>query len=300
MNNFYHDDIYLGMVDNVLRNGRQKGDRTGTGTLSVFAEQMRFELNSGTIPLLTTKKMHTKSVIHELLWYLKGDTNIKYLNDNGVRIWNEWAREDGDLGKIYGAQWRHWDKADGTHVDQVAKVIDTLKNNPNDRRIIISAWNVGELDEMALPPCHAFIQFYSRELSRVERMIIDGSGHFDITHEILDMRGIPERGLSCHLYQRSADVGLGVPFNIAQYSILTHMIAQVTGHVAEEFVWTGGDVHIYNNHVEQLKEQYTREAFPSPRLKLNPDVKDIDDFKFEDFEIVGYQSHPTIKMSVAI
>jgi len=323
MNKFYHDDTYLDLVNTVLTEGRPKTDRTGTGTISAFARQMRFELTSGTIPLLTTKKMHTKSIIHEILWYLRGDTNIKYLNDNGVKIWNDWANEDGDLGPVYGAQWRHWDKheieeydgdfdnEDGSttffnarvkksQVDQIAKVVDQLRNNPDDRRIIVSAWNVGELDQMALPPCHAFFQFYSRELSLTERMLVEGSGHFDITHEILDMRNVPKRALSCHLYQRSADIGLGVPFNITQYSILAHMMAHVTGHVAEEFVWTGGDVHIYTNHFEQLKEQYTLEAYPSPTLVLNPDVKEIDDFTFEDFEIVGYESHPTIKMPVAV
>lgn len=294
MNKFYHDDTYLNLVDRVLNHGNKKSDRTGTGTLSLFAEQMRFNLADGSIPLLTTKKMHTKSVIHEILWYLQGNTNIKYLNDNGVRIWNEWANEDGELGPVYGAQWRRWPKYEieeysGTHgegtsidyfhnatvkvtyIDQIAQIINQIKNRPDDRRIIVSAWNVADIEDMALPPCHYAFQFY----------VSDGK-------------------LSCMLNQRSADVGLGVPFNIVQYSILTHMIAQVTGLVADEFIWSGGDVHIYTNHVAALTGQLERESLPSPTLKLNPDVDCIDDFKFEDFEIVDYESHPTIKMKVAI
>jgi thymidylate synthase len=313
----YHDHEYLNLVDRVLENGNEKGDRTGTGTISLFAQQMRFDLSRGSIPLLTTKKMFTRGVIHEILWYLQGNTNIGYLLDNNVHIWDEWADENGDLGPVYGAQWRKWKRFEAAHIDwnhdpvtaevkfseidQIGQVIDKLRNNPEDRRIIVSAWNVGEIEDMNLPPCHAFFQFYSRELSRLERMTVEGSGHFDITHEILDMRGVPRRALSCHLYQRSCDVGLGVPFNIVQYSILTHMIAHVTGHVAEEFVWTGGDVHIYSNHVDALKEQLTREPYPSPTLALNSDVKEIDDFRFEDFEIIGYDNfHPTIKMDVAV
>lgn len=305
MNEVYHDNTYLDLVRDVLANGNVKGDRTGTGTISTFARQMRFDLLEGSIPLLTTKKMHTRSIIHEIIWYLRGDTNTKYLTDNNVTIWDEWANENGDLGPVYGEQWRRWkavDRATGEYkeIDQIADVIHKLRNNPNDRRIIVNAWNVGELDKMALPPCHAMFQFYSRELSRLERMTIEGSGHFDITHEILDTRGVPRRALSCHLYQRSCDVGLGVPFNIVQYSILTHMVAQVTGHVAEEFVWTGGDVHIYKNHVNALTEQLTRDPYPSPRLELNPFVKEIDDFMYNDFIIVGYNSHPTIKMEVSV
>lgn len=292
----YHDDTYLELVDTILKYGRPRYDRTGVGTIGMFAEQMRFNLTGNSIPLLTTKKMHTKSVIHEILWYLQGNTNIKYLNDNGVRIWNEWADEDGDLGPVYGAQWRRWPKyeieehqgewADEndpsitkyfnalvrvSHIDQIANVIDQIRNNPYDRRIIVNAWNVSDLEQMALPPCHYAMQFY----------VSDGT-------------------LSCMLNQRSADVGLGIPFNVVQYSILTHMIAHVTGLTAGDFIWSGGDVHIYNNHVDKLKEQLERESFPSPRLILNPDVKEIDDFKFEDFEIVDYRSHPTIKMQVAI
>lgn len=569
-NKKYHDVAYLNLVQDVLENGVQKGDRTGTGTISVFGRQMRFDLGNGSIPLLTTKKMHTRSIIHEILWYLQGNTNIGYLNDNNVRIWDEWSSPEGHLNNVYGAQWRRWEDANwlssvteirlrpeagvdlsfepeisphgytldtsdsvvGMHelnnegdlftvlgkipqtgaknsrflvrfndtgslvecnrpnmrrgqvrdpykktifgegclgvykekpkyytaaynlwynmmrrcydtslpeyylyggvgifvdrdwrcfanfmrdlhelpwfnnwkespseydldkdyyggkcyskqtclflpskynqvlpkldgskyvainlettdkyeftvqrwfaqdvgikhsqaistalqttgntngwhieriqpqpgyafrqrmfVDQIAKVIDQLRNNPNDRRIIVSAWNVGQIDDMALPPCHALFQFYSRELTREERIAIDGSGHFDATHEIFDMRGVPRRALSCQLYQRSCDVGLGVPFNIVQYSILIHMIAQVTNHVADEFVWTGGDTHIYNNHIDALREQLTREPYQPPKLQLNPNVKEIDDFKYEDFEIVDYQSHPIIKMEVSV
>lgn len=570
MSELYHDNTYLDLVRDVLSNGTAKGDRTGTGTISVFARQMRFDLRGGSIPLLTTKKMHTRSIIHEIIWYLRGDTNIKYLNDNGVRIWNEWSSPEGHLNNVYGAQWRRWEDANwsssvveiklkpeagnnlpfepetSTHeytldtsddvvgmqelnnvgdvftvlgkisptgaknsrflirfndtgslvecnrpnmrrgqvrdpykktvfgegclgvykekpkyytaaynlwynmmrrcydrslpeyylyggagifvdqdwrcfanfirdlhqlpwfnswkespnaydldkdyyggncyskqtclflpskynqalpnldgskyvatnletndkyeftvqrwfardvgikhsqaistalqssgntngwhferiqprpgyafrqrmfVDQIADVIHKLRNNPNDRRIIVSAWNVGELNQMALPPCHAMFQFYSRELDRSERMLMFAPGQFDITHEIMDQRGYPRRALSCHLYQRSCDVGLGVPFNIVQYSILTHMIAQVTNHVAEEFIWTGGDVHIYNNHVDALAEQLKRTPLASPQLELNPEVKEIDDFKYEDFKIVNYESHPTIKMEVSV
>jgi thymidylate synthase len=312
----YHDVEYINLVKDVLESGVEKQDRTGTGTLSVFGRQMRFDLSGLSIPLLTTKKMHTRSVIHEIIWYLRGESNIKYLTDNGVSIWNEWADEAGNLGPIYGAQWRSWPRVVGSHVDynpdppaavvdfepvdQIATVINQLRNNPNDRRIIVNAWNVGELDKMALPPCHAMFQFYSRELSRGERMTIDGSGHWDGTHDTFDLRGIPRRALSCHLYQRSADLFLGVPFNIVQYSILTHMIAQVTNHVAEEFVWTGGDVHLYNNHIEQANIQMTRAPYPSPQLKLNPGIKEIDNFTFEDFEIIGYNYHPTIKAKVSI
>jgi thymidylate synthase len=322
----FHDLEYFHLVDTVLSKGVQKGDRTGTGTISTFALQMRFDLTNNSLPLLTSKKMHTKSIIHELLWFLAGDTNIKYLNDNGVRIWNEWADENGDLGPVYGNQWRNWGGSKGEYfekfgctfygeggigIDQIANVIDKLRTNPNDRRIIVSAWNVGQIEKMALPPCHAFFQFWSRELSVDERN--DWMSHNykglvdydcpisdDAKHEYCDRHGIPRRGLSCHLYQRSCDVALGVPFNIAQYSILIHMIAQVTNHIAEEFVWTGGDTHIYNNHIDLLGEQITREPYESPKLLLNTSVKEIDDFVFDDFQITEYESHPTIKMDVSV
>jgi len=287
MTKLYHDYVYLDLINDVIENGVEKGDRTGTGTLSVFAREMRFNLETGSIPLLTTKKMHTRSIIYELLWYLKAGTNIDYLQENGVRIWNEWANADGELGPIYGYQWRKWPVATTAginyetdppeavikwkHIDQIADVINKLRNNPNDRRIIVSAWNVGQLDEMALPPCHYGFQFWV------------GNGK-----------------LSCLLNQRSCDVGLGVPFNIVQYSILTHMIAQVVGLQPGEFIWRGGDVHIYNNHIEALANQTARTPFPSPRLVLNSDVKEIDDFKFEDFNIVEYGSHPTIKLQVSV
>lgn len=281
----FHDVEYLNLVERILKEGEQKGDRTGTGTLSLFAQQMRFDLSEMSIPLLTTKKMFTRGVIHEVLWYLRGETNIQYLNDHNVHIWDDWADENGELGPVYGYQWRKWPKiyvapgilapninyAEVDHVDQIADVIRALRTNPDDRRIIVSAWNVGEIDQMALPPCHLLFQFWAN----------DGK-------------------LKCHLYQRSCDVGLGVPFNIVQYSILTHMIAQVTGHEAAEFVWTGGDTHIYNNHIEQLKEQVNRTPFPSPRLLLNSEVKEIDDFRYEDFQIIDYVSHPLIKMEVSV
>jgi len=283
----YHDREYLNLVEDVLKNGVEKGDRTGTGTISVFAREMRFNLANGSIPLLTTKKMHTRSIIFELLWYLKAGTNIDYLQDNGVRIWNEWADENGDLGPVYGYQWRKWPVAKSAHInyetdppeaviewehiDQIADIINKLRNNPNDRRIIVSAWNVGQIENMALPPCHYTFQFY----------VADGK-------------------LSCMLNQRSCDVALGVPFNIVQYCILTHMIAQVVGLEPGEFIWRGGDVHIYKNHIDALKEQITRAPYSSPRLILNSDVKEIDDFKFEDFEIVDYECHPAIKLQVSV
>lgn len=261
---------YLHLLETILKEGTEKPDRTGTGTISRFGHQMRFDLSEG-FPLVTTKKLHLKSIIHELLWFLAGDTNIKYLTDNGVRIWNEWADEDGNLGHIYGYQWRSWPTPDGRHIDQISSVIDSIKNKPDSRRHIVSAWNVGELDKMNLPPCHILVQFY----------VADGK-------------------LSCQLYQRSADVFLGVPFNIASYALLTLMVAQVTGLQPGDFVHTFGDVHIYSNHLEQVKLQLTREPFPLPIMKINPEVKNIFDFKFEDFELVGYQAHPHIKGKVAV
>ena len=254
----------------VLENGTKKEDRTGTGTLSVFGYQMRFDLAKG-FPLVTTKKLHLKSIIHELLWFLKGDTNIKYLKDNGVGIWDEWADADGNLGPVYGYQWRSWPTADGRHIDQISNIIERIKSNPDDRRLIVSAWNVGEIGKMALPPCHAFFQFY----------VADGK-------------------LSCQLYQRSADIFLGVPFNIASYALLTLMVAQVTGLKPGEFIHTFGDAHLYSNHLEQAKLQLSREPKPLPEMHLNPHVKSIFDFKFEDFELVGYEAHPHIKAPVAV
>ena len=263
-------DEYLRLINHILENGEEKDDRTGTGTLSVFGYQMRFDLSKG-FPMVTTKKVHLKSIIHELLWFLKGDTNVKYLQDNGVRIWNEWADENGDLGPVYGKQWRDWKDNNGRTIDQIEQAIDMIKNNPNSRRIIVSAWNVGELDEMALMPCHAFFQFH----------VANGK-------------------LNCQLYQRSADVFLGVPFNIASYAILTHMIAQICGLKAGTFVHTLGDAHLYTNHLEQARLQVSREPLPLPTLKLNPDIENIDGFKFEDFEVVDYQHHPHISAPIAI
>ena len=261
---------YLNLLETILKEGTEKSDRTGTCTISLFGHQMRFDL-SERFPVVTTKKLHRKSIIHELLWFLAGDTNIKYLTDNGVRIWNEWADKDGNLGHIYGYQWRSWPTPDGRHIDQISKVIDSIKIKPDSRRHIVSAWNVGELDKMNLPPCHVLFQFY----------VADGK-------------------LSCQLYQRSADVFLGVPFNIASYALLTLMVAQVTGLQPGDFIHTFGDVHIYSNHLEQVKLQLTREPFPLPTMKINPEVKNIFDFKFEDFELVGYQAHPHIKGDVAV
>jgi len=253
-----------------MSNGVMKHDRTGTGTISVFGYQMRFNLASG-FPLLTTKKLHTKSIIHELLWFLSGNTNIKYLQDNGVRIWNEWADADGNLGPVYGYQWRSWPAAEGKHIDQIKQVVESLKTNPDSRRHIVSAWNVGEIDKMALPPCHILIQFY----------VANGK-------------------LSCQLYQRSADIFLGVPFNITSYALLTMMMAQVTGYEPGEFVHTLGDAHIYLNHIEQVKLQLTREPFKLPVLKINPGVKDIFEFRFDDFAIEGYEAHPGIKGDISV
>jgi thymidylate synthase len=261
---------YLDLLEHILEHGLEKGDRTGTGTLSVFGYQMRFDLADG-FPLVTTKKLHIKSIIHELLWFLDGDTNVKYLQQNGVRIWNEWADENGDLGPVYGKQWRSWGRKDGTSVDQISRAVDLIMNNPDSRRIIISAWNVGELEEMALSPCHALFQFY----------VANGK-------------------LSCQLYQRSADVFLGVPFNIASYALLTLMMAQVCNLQPGAFVHTFGDVHLYSNHLEQAKLQISRTPRPLPQIKINPNVTSIFDFKYEDFEIVGYDPHPHIKAKVAV
>jgi len=258
------------MMRHVRDNGTFKEDRTGTGTYSVFGHQMRFDLSEG-FPLVTTKKLHLRSIIHELLWFLSGDTNIKYLKENGVSIWDEWADENGDLGPVYGYQWRSWPTADGRHIDQISQVIDQLKNNPDSRRIIVSGWNVGELENMALPPCHAFFQFY----------VADGK-------------------LSCQLYQRSADTFLGVPFNIASYSLLVHMLAQQCDLEVGDFVWTGGDVHIYSNHLEQVDLQLSREPLPLPKLVIKRKPESLFDYKFEDFEIEGYEHHPHIKAPVAV
>ena len=261
----YHD-----LLRRILDEGVQKEDRTGTGTISIFGHQMRFNMEDG-FPCLTTKKLHLKSIIYELLWFLNGDTNIKYLNENGVRIWNEWADEDGDLGHIYGFQWRSWPDYNGGHIDQISQVVETLKNNPDSRRIIVSAWNVADIPNMNLPPCHAFFQFY----------VADGK-------------------LSLQLYQRSADVFLGVPFNIASYALLLQMMAQVTGLKTGDFVHTFGDAHIYNNHMEQVKLQLSREPRPLPRMLINPNIKDIFGFKFEDFELTDYDPHPHINGVVAV
>lgn len=261
---------YLDLLNHILKNGTDKKDRTGTGTISIFGHQMRFNLEEG-FPVLTTKKLHLKSIIHELLWFLAGDTNIKYLTDNGVRIWNEWADDNGDLGHVYGYQWRSWPTPDGRHIDQITEVVNSLKNNPDSRRHIVSAWNVGEVDQMALPPCHLLFQFY----------VANGK-------------------LSCQLYQRSCDVFLGVPFNMASYALLTLMMAQVTGLKPGDFVWTGGDVHIYQNHLEQVKLQLTREPKALPQMKINPEVKSIFDFKYEDFELTNYDAHPHIPGKVAV
>jgi len=261
---------YLDLMRHVLEHGTKKDDRTGTGTLSVFGWQMRYNLAEG-FPLVTTKKCHLRSIVHELLWFLQGDTNIKYLKENGVSIWDEWADENGNLGPVYGHQWRSWPKPDGGTIDQISEVVNTLKTNPDSRRIIVSAWNVADLDKMALAPCHAFFQFY----------VADGK-------------------LSCQLYQRSADIFLGVPFNIASYALLTLMMAQVTGLKPGDFVHTLGDAHLYLNHLDQTREQLSREPRPLPTMTLNPDVKDIFAFRFEDFTLSGYDPHPAIKAPVAV
>lgn len=261
---------YLDLMRHVLEHGDEKTDRTGTGTLSVFGWQMRFRLADG-FPLLTTKKLHTRSIIHELLWFLQGETNIRYLKENGVSIWDEWADDNGELGPVYGKQWRRWETADGRSVDQLAKLVEGIKRNPDSRRHIVSAWNPGEVDQMALPPCHALFQFY----------VANGK-------------------LSCQLYQRSADIFLGVPFNIASYALLTLMLAQVCDLAPGDFVWTGGDCHLYLNHLEQAREQLSREPYPLPTMKLNPAVRDLFSFRYEDFNLEGYSAHPHIKAPVAV
>lgn len=261
----YHD-----LLRHILANGTRKTDRTGTGTISVFGYQMRFDLREG-FPLLTTKKVHTKSIIHELLWFIKGDTNIKYLKDNGVSIWDEWADENGDLGPVYGKQWRSWAATDGRVIDQLQDVLNQLKRSPDSRRMMVSAWNPADVPNMALPPCHALFQFY----------VADGK-------------------LSCQLYQRSADVFLGVPFNIASYALLTMMVAQECGYEAHEFIWTGGDTHLYLNHLEQVETQLARDFRPLPTMRLNPDVPSIFDFTYADFTLENYNPHPAIKAPVAI
>ena len=262
--------VYLDLLRHIKTHGTIKGDRTGTGTISTFGYQMRFDLNQG-FPLLTTKKLHLRSIIYELLWFLRGETNIQYLHDHKVTIWDEWADANGELGPIYGYQWRSWPTPDGGHIDQITQLIDQIRNNPNSRRLIVSAWNVAEIDKMALPPCHSLFQFY----------VADGK-------------------LSCQLYQRSADVFLGVPFNIASYALLTMMIAQVTGLTPGDFVHTLGDAHIYLNHQEQVEEQLSRTPRPLPTMKLNPEVKSIFDFQYEDFTLEGYDPYPTIKAPIAV
>lgn len=261
---------YLDLLSHVLENGKKKEDRTGTGTISTFGYQMRFDLASG-FPILTTKKLHLKSIVYELLWFINGDTNIRYLNENGVKIWNEWADKDGDLGNIYGYQWRSWSAPDGRHIDQLKAVINSLKENPDSRRHIVSAWNVGDLDKMALPPCHILYQFY-----------------------------VAEGKLSCQLYQRSADIFLGVPFNIASYSLLILMMARETGYEPGEFIHTLGDAHIYLNHIEQVRLQLTRDPRPLPKMILNPEVSSIFDFKIEDFVLENYSPHPHIKGKISV
>ncbi len=261
---------YLDLMQHVRENGVRRGDRTGVGTMGVFGYQMRFDLAAG-FPAVTTKKLHFRSIIHELLWFLQGDTNVRYLQENGVRIWNEWADENGELGPVYGYQWRSWPAADGRHLDQISNLLHQLQHNPYSRRHIVSAWNVADVDTMAIPPCHCLFQFY-----------------------------VAEGKLSCQLYQRSADIFLGVPFNIASYALLTMMIAQVTGHEPGEFVHTFGDAHLYLNHLEQVEIQLARDPYPLPQMRLNPEVTDLFDFRYEDFELVNYQHHPHIKAPIAV
>ncbi len=261
---------YLDLLAKILREGTQKSDRTATGTLSLFGHQMRFDLEEA-FPCVTTKKLHMRSVVHELLWFLRGDTNIEYLKDNGVRIWDEWADEEGNLGPVYGYQWRSWPTPDGGHVDQITRVVEEIRHNPDSRRLVVSAWNVADIESMALPPCHCLFQFY-----------------------------VAEGKLSCQLYQRSADVFLGVPFNIASYSLLTLMVAQVCDLKPGHFIHSFGDVHLYLNHERQAREQLTREPLPLPRMHLNPEVRDLFEFRYEDFTLDGYQSHPAIAAPIAV
>ena len=261
---------YLDLLDHIIKNGVRKDDRTGTGTISAFGYQMRFSLEEG-LPVVTTKKIHLRSIIYELLWFLRGDTNIKYLKDHGVSIWDEWADENGDLGPVYGKQWRSWESANGNVVDQISQVIEEIKSSPHSRRLIVSAWNVGELDKMALAPCHAFFQFY-----------------------------VADERLSCQLYQRSADTLIGVPYNVLSYSLLTHMIAQQCALGVGDLIWTGGDCHIYSNHIEQVKLQLTRDPYPLPKLNIKRKPNSIFDYEFDDFEIINYQAHPHIAAPVAV
>lgn len=333
MGKLSHDWQYIDCINYILKNGILKSNRTGIDTVGVFGYQMKFDLRDGTIPLLTTKKVHTKSIIHELLWFIKGDMNVKYLNDNGVTIWNEWADENGDLGPVYGHQWRKWPtyKSVGTQksypfnqedqtyedwfkkdqpIDQIAQVVDKLKNNPTDRRMIVSAWNPADLLDMKLPPCHYCFQLYTRPLNDKERMLLATQLYHpnDIMEEAklsdlnitLNQLLIPKYELSLMLNQRSCDLFLGVPFNIAQYGIFLHMFCDVGHMVPGDLIWNGGDVHIYLNHLEQVKEQRTRQPFPSPSFRFARNITDIDDFKYEDFIIENYQHHPAIKGEVAV
>jgi thymidylate synthase len=320
----FHDDEYTKLVNYVFNYGVRKPNRTGVDTIGVFSYQMRFNLRDGTIPLLTTKKVHTKSIIHELLWMMSGDSNIKYLKDNGVTIWDEWADENGDLGPVYGVQWRNWQQfqfvpahAEGSewvpdehrvnHIDQIAVLVDKLKNNPLDRRLIVSAWNVADLPQMKLPPCHYAFQFYTRPLTLLERVRHASKTHYvpdDISEadleQVFGVNGVPKYELSLMLNQRSCDIGLGVPFNIVQYSFILRMFCEVANMIPGEFIWNGGDTHVYVNHIDALKEQLARVAYPSPSFKFARKVADINDFKYEDFVIRGYESHPAIKMEVAV
>ena len=306
---------YIDLLEEVLETGHKVEDRTGTGTLAVFGHQMRFNLQAG-FPLLTTKKLHVRSIIHELLWMLSGDTNIKYLNDNGVHIWDEWADKHGELGPVYGKQWRSWD-AGTQYIDQIKALIHNLQRNPGSRRHLVTAWNPGEVDRMALPPCHCLFQFHVQDLTFDERLRYSPPALFDNTEgrwtpeewslgndghvgSHLDLHKVPRRGLSCQLYQRSADIFLGVPFNIASYALLTMMVAQVCGYTPLEFIWTGGDCHLYLNHIEQAKLQLGREPRLIPKMIINPEVRDIFKFTYEDFTLEGYDPHPHIKAEVSV
>ena len=324
----YHDYPYLALLRRIKSEGRKKGDRTGTGTTAIFGHQMRFSLLGGVVPLLTSKKMFIPAIVHEIIWYLSGSSNIKYLQDNGVRIWNEWADANGDLGPVYGFQWRNWPTYEFEvfdnpsdeplfyvkegRIDQIANLIHDLKNSPDSRRLMVTAWNVGQLQDMKLPPCHYTFQFYSEEMTQEERMAYVQSsrdlseedmweifsGH-DV-EEILEQWNAPKRYLSCMLSQRSADAFLGVPFNIAQYSILTHLFAKLTGMVAKDFIWNGGDCHIYDNLQDQVNEQLSRTPYASPKLKIADTVDNIDNLKYNDFEFIDYEFHPAIKGQVAV